>query len=93
VNVDRGVLAAQDAAARAGQPMFIRPLTPGEVAAFAGRGCQGALAGVPVAVKDNLDLAGLPTTAGCPLLAKGPGAADSAVAVHQLLDAGAVPVA
>jgi len=93
VNVDRGVLAARDAAARAGQPTCTRPLTPGEVAAFAGRGSQGALAGVPVAVKDNLDLAGLPTTAGCPLLAKGPGAADSAVAVHHLLDAGAVPVA
>ena len=44
--------------------------------------------GVPFAVKDNLDVAGLPTTAGCPGYAYIP--ADTAPAVQRLLDAGAV---
>ena len=47
-----------------------------------------ALWGVPFAVKDNLDVAGLPTTAGCPGYAYAP--AESAPAVQRLLDAGAV---
>ena len=44
--------------------------------------------GVPFAVKDNLDVAGLPTTAGCPGYAYVP--AETAPAVQRLLDAGAV---
>jgi allophanate hydrolase len=46
------------------------------------------LAGVPFAVKDNLDVAGLPTTAGCPAFAYVP--ARSATVVERLLAAGAV---
>jgi len=46
------------------------------------------LAGVPFAVKDNIDVAGLSTTAGCPAFAFAP--AQNAFAVQRLLDAGAV---
>ncbi len=48
------------------------------------------LAGVPFAIKDNIDLAGIPTTAACP--AFGYVASESAVAVQRLLDAGAIPI-
>lgn len=48
------------------------------------------LAGVPFAIKDNIDLAGLPTTAGCPEFAYRP--ERSAYAVERLLAAGAVPI-
>jgi allophanate hydrolase len=48
------------------------------------------LYGVPFAVKDNIDVAGLPTTAACPAFAYTP-TADSAV-VARLVAAGAVPV-
>ncbi len=48
------------------------------------------LYGVPFAIKDNIDLAGVPTTAGCPEYAYTPSA--SAFVVQRLLDAGAVPV-
>lgn len=44
--------------------------------------------GVPFAVKDNIDVAGLPTTAACPEFAYTPG--ESAFAVQRLLDAGAI---
>ena len=46
------------------------------------------LFGVPFAVKDNIDVAGLPTTAACPAWAHE--AARSATVVQRLLDAGAV---
>ena len=44
--------------------------------------------GVPFAVKDNIDAAGLPTTAACPAFAYEPAA--SASCVERLLDAGAI---
>jgi len=50
----------------------------------------GLLSGVGVAVKDNIDVRGMPTTAGCPSFASMPGG-DSAV-VAALRAAGAVPV-
>jgi len=46
------------------------------------------LLGVPFAVKDNVDAAGLPTTAGCPAFAYHP--ERNATVVQRLLDAGAV---
>jgi allophanate hydrolase len=46
--------------------------------------------GVPFAVKDNIDVAGLPTTAACPAFAYTPKA--SATAVAHLLAAGAVVI-
>jgi allophanate hydrolase len=48
------------------------------------------LYGVPFAVKDNIDLAGLPTTAACPAFAYSPG--QSAHVVHALIEAGAIPI-
>src|ERR1700724_2753452 len=46
------------------------------------------LLGVPVAVKDNIDMAGMPTTAGCPAYAYKPGKDASVVA--RLKRAGAL---
>ncbi|HMC59503.1 MAG TPA: allophanate hydrolase, partial [Candidatus Solibacter sp.] len=48
------------------------------------------LYGVPFAIKDNIDLAGLPTTAGCPAYAYRPEA--SATVVQSLVDAGAIAI-
>jgi len=48
------------------------------------------LYGVPFAIKDNIDLAGIPTTAACPEFAYTP--QRSAFVVQQLIAAGAVPV-
>src|SRR2546421_2312364 len=71
------------------QPVWIRRLSTVEAAALAGPG-DGPLAGIPFAIKDNLDLAGYPTTAACPDLTEL--ATRHAAAVQRLLDAGAVPV-
>lgn len=48
------------------------------------------LYGVPFAIKDNIDLAGHPTTAACPEFAYTPPA--SATVVQRLVDAGAIPI-
>lgn len=48
------------------------------------------LYGIPFAIKDNIDLAGLPTTAGCPAYAYSP--AESAPVVQRLISAGAIPL-
>jgi allophanate hydrolase len=48
------------------------------------------LYGVPFAVKDNIDLAGVPTTAGCPAFSFVPD--RSAPVVQRLIDAGAIPI-
>jgi allophanate hydrolase len=48
------------------------------------------LYGIPFAIKDNIDLAGIPTTAACPEYAYTP--AKNATVVQKLIDAGAIPV-
>jgi allophanate hydrolase len=48
------------------------------------------LYGIPFVIKDNIDLAGVPTTAGCPRFAYVP--ARSATVVQRLLEAGAIPL-
>ncbi len=48
------------------------------------------LYGVPFAIKDNIDLAGVPTTAGCPEYAYTP--EESATVVARLVAAGAIPL-
>ncbi len=48
------------------------------------------LYGIPFAIKDNIDLAGLPTTAGCPDYSYIPN--NSATVVQKLINAGAIPV-
>lgn len=46
--------------------------------------------GIPFAIKDNIDLAGVPTTAACPAYAYTPD--ESATVVQKLVDAGAIPL-
>jgi allophanate hydrolase len=48
------------------------------------------LFGVPFAIKDNIDLAGVPTTAGCAEYSYTPDL--SATAVARLIEAGAIPI-
>jgi allophanate hydrolase len=48
------------------------------------------LRGRTFAIKDNIDLAGLPTTAACPAFAYVP--ERSAIVVQRLIDAGAIPI-
>ena len=48
------------------------------------------LYGIPFAIKDNIDLAGLPTTAACPDYAYTP--ERHAVVVQRLINAGAIPI-
>jgi allophanate hydrolase len=48
------------------------------------------LYGLPFAIKDNIDLAGLATTAGCPAYAYSP--SGNATVVQRLLDAGAIAI-
>ena len=48
------------------------------------------LGGRTFAIKDNIDLAGLPTTAACPAFTYRP--ERSATVVRRLIDAGAVPI-
>ena len=57
-------------------------------ALLGGRKRDGALLGVPVAIKDNIDVKGLATTAACPAFAYDPQA--DATCVAQLRDAGAI---
>jgi allophanate hydrolase len=54
------------------------------------RSDSGSLAGLRFAVKDNIDVAGLPTTAGCPAFAYRPD--EDAAVVHRLLAVGATLV-
>lgn len=56
-----------------------------------GRGIDSLpLYGIPFVIKDNINLAGLPTTAGCPEFAYTP--SRSATIVQRLIDAGAIPL-
>ncbi|MDY6980344.1 MAG: allophanate hydrolase [Pseudomonadota bacterium] len=48
------------------------------------------LYGIPFAIKDNIDLAGIPTTAACAEFSYVPG--KSAFVVEQLIQAGAIPI-
>jgi allophanate hydrolase len=61
-----------------------------EAETLSGERARGALAGAPVAVKDNIDVVGLPTTAACPAFAYEP-TADATV-VARLRAAGAIVI-
>jgi len=61
------------------------------VEALSGRSLDAMpLFGIPFVIKDNIDLEGVPTTAGCPDFAYTP--ERSARVVQRLLDAGAIPL-
>src|SRR5712671_5508813 len=71
-------------------PVWIS-LVPREVSLARARELEDSalpLRGVPFAIKDNIDLAGLPTTAGCPAYAYSP--ERSATVVAKLIEAGAI---
>jgi allophanate hydrolase len=91
------VLAAirQRAAAYEGHNIWIHLLDEDELQPYLSRlpGLDPAahpLWGVPFAIKDNIDLAGIPTTAACPAFSHTP--ENSAHVVQQLIAAGAIPV-
>jgi allophanate hydrolase len=85
-----------------GAPVFLHVATPsalqGQLVALAARAAALPdddarratlpLYGVPFVVKDNIDIAGEPTTAACPAYTRT--ASHTATAVQRLLDAGAV---
>ncbi|WP_431918986.1 allophanate hydrolase [Amycolatopsis tucumanensis] len=79
-------LVALKAAREVDQPAFISLLDEDRVQST----MDGPLAGIPFAVKDNIDVAGAPTTGGCP--ARDTPATANAFAVQRLLDRGAVPI-
>jgi allophanate hydrolase len=90
--------AALDAVARSARPeawISVRPARAVEadaleVADRLEHGDDLPLAGVTVAVKDNIDVAGTTTTAAHPAFDRRPG--TSATAVHHLVEAGAVVI-
>jgi allophanate hydrolase len=84
------VTAALAAAGQLDQPAFITLLERSRIEALVAAAPPGPLAGIRFAVKDNIDVAGVPTTAGCPTLTAP--ATESAVAVARLMAAGAVPI-
>ncbi|MCC5024321.1 MAG: allophanate hydrolase [Candidatus Synoicihabitans palmerolidicus] len=81
--------------ALADDAIWIHRLSPAELADHISRVIQRGpetqpLYGVPFAIKDNIDLAGTPTTAACPDFAYTP--TQSAPVVQHLRDAGAIPI-
>jgi len=75
--------------------IWIHVLSDAELEPYLARLDQASAAelplyGVPFALKDNIDLAGIPTTAGCPDFAYTP--ERSAFVVQRLIRAGAVPI-
>jgi allophanate hydrolase len=75
--------------------VWIHRLSRDDLVAYARRLQEGdpaakPLYGVPFAIKDNIDLADHPTTAGCPDFAYV--ARHSAPVVQRLIDAGAIPI-
>ncbi|WP_460366494.1 amidase family protein, partial [Actinocorallia lasiicapitis] len=75
-------------AARGDDGVWITLRPREEVLAEAAALPDGPLYGIPYAVKDNIDVAGLPTTAGCPEFSYLP--AESAPLVDRLRAAGAI---
>jgi len=76
-------------------PVWIHVLSEGELAPYLGRLAESdpdalPLYGIPFAIKDNIDLAGIPTTAACPDFAFRPD--RSAHVVERLIAAGAIPI-
>lgn len=76
-------------------PIWIHVLSEAELAPYLERLAASdpeglPLYGIPFAIKDNIDLAGIPTTAACPAFASVPG--RSAFVVERLIASGAIPI-
>lgn len=76
-------------------PIWIRALTSAELEPYLQAlqkksPDQLPLYGIPFAIKDNIDLANIPTTAACPAFSYTPG--ESATVVQYLIEAGALPM-
>ncbi len=91
------VMAEVRAAMPAGDPdhIWIHVLSDAELRPYLDRLADAdphalPLYGIPFAIKDNIDLAGIPTTAACAEYGYVPD--TSAFVVQQLIDAGAIPV-
>ncbi|PMR73823.1 allophanate hydrolase [Billgrantia endophytica] len=84
-----------EAATRSHDPAWITRLSHEQLAPYLLR-LEGEspgslpLYGIPFAIKDNIDLAGIPTTAGCPAFAYTPD--KHAFVVARLIEAGAIPL-
>jgi len=93
----RGVIAQIKAriAEHADNPVYLYVLSDAELEPYLAR-LEGVdvsslpLYGIPFAIKDNIDLAGVPTTAACPEFSYV--AERSAFVVERLIEAGAIPV-
>ncbi len=90
VTIMQDVLARIDAAGD--DHVWISRVPPATVLAQAAALTDRSLPlfGIPFAIKDNIDLNGLPTTAACPAFATTP--TRTAPVVQRLIDAGAIPV-
>lgn len=86
----QAALEALTAARAFDQPAFISTHTDADIEALAHTAGDGPLAGIPFAVKDNIDVRGLATTGACPTLTTR--APAHAFAVQKLLNAGALPI-
>jgi allophanate hydrolase len=75
---------------RGERPVWISLLPVAQALEKAARAPKGPLHGIPFAVKDNIDVAGLPTTCACPAFAYA--AECSAAVVRRLEAAGAIAV-
>ena len=76
-------------------PIWIHVLSDAELAPYLERLAEAdpeklPLYGIPFAIKDNIDVAGIPTTAACPAYAYTP--ERSAYVVDRLIAAGAIPI-
>ncbi len=81
--------------AQSDNPVWIHVLSMAELAPLLARLKEPdaqhlPLFGIPFAIKDNIDLAGVPTTAACPAFEYVP--ETSAFVVDQLIAAGAIPI-
>lgn len=70
------------------RPVWISLISKDQALAQLERAPKGQLWGIPFAVKDNIDVAGIPTTAGCPDFAYTP--SHSAFVVERLQAEGAI---
>ena len=77
-------------AAKGERPVWISLVPKDDALAKAARAPKGALYGIPFAVKDNIDVAGQPTTCACPAFAYTP--ERSAAVVERLEAEGAIVI-